>query len=48
MIMMRLMMMVTMMAAGVASAAFAAEAPRETMDFANSVASATAFEIQSS
>jgi putative membrane protein len=49
MIMVRLVMMVTMMGAGlVASAALAAEAPKQTIDFANSVASATAFEIQSS
>jgi putative membrane protein len=46
--MMRLMMIAMTTIAAVASAALAADAPKETMDFANSVASATAFEIQSS
>jgi len=42
------MMIAMTMTAGIVSAALAVEAPKETMDFANSVASATAFEIQSS
>ena len=42
------LLMAAAFAAGLVSAALAAEAPKEAMDFANSVASATAFEIQSS